>query len=121
MHLPDPLHSAPSPTQPNLYPEPQLNPSRSYPLALPANELNSFTARGGGKLALPRLLRLKPEDVILTGGKPFRHGRFTWVTENGRQERWIVASCGNHSVVWNMRRWVRTHAHTSGCRVGGLV
>ena len=35
--------------------------------------------RVGGKLATPRLLRLKPEDVMLTGGKPLRGAKFTWV------------------------------------------
>ena len=26
------------------------------------------------------------------------------MTEEGRQERWIVASCGNDSVLWNFRQ-----------------
>lgn len=82
-------------------------------------EKSAFVERGGGgKLAMPRLLRLKPEDVLLTGGKPLRGGKFTWVTEQGRQERWIVASCGNYSVVWNFRR---VKASTGGAvGVGGL-
>lgn len=33
----------------------------------------------GGRLATPRLLRLKPEDVLVTGGKPLRGAKFTWV------------------------------------------
>jgi hypothetical protein len=67
-------------------------------------ERNGFTDRGGGKLALPRLLRLKPEDKLLAGGRPFKNGRFTWVTEGSSQERWVVASCGRYTVIWNFRR-----------------
>jgi hypothetical protein len=65
---------------------------------------SAFTDKGAGKMALPRLLRLKPEDKLATGGKPLKNGRFTWVTEAGTQERWIVASCGRHTVIWNFRR-----------------
>lgn len=81
-------------------------------------EKSAFVERGGGKLAMPRLLRLKPEDVLLTGGKPLRGGKFTWVTEQGRQERWIVASCGNYSVIWNFRRVKASGGSAVG--VGGL-
>jgi len=85
----------------------------------PAEEQSAFVSRGGGKLALPRLLRLKPEDVLLTGGKPLKGGKFTWVTEQGRQERWVVCSCGNYSVVWNFRR-VKASGGASATGVGGL-
>ncbi|CAD7702486.1 unnamed protein product [Ostreobium quekettii] len=54
--------------------------------------------------ARPKLLALKPEDAVLLGRKPLRHGRFTFVTESGHQERWIVASCGNYSILWNFRQ-----------------
>lgn len=33
-----------------------------------------FTSRMGGRGAVPRLLRLKPEDAAKTGGKPFAKG-----------------------------------------------
>ncbi|GBF92191.1 hypothetical protein Rsub_05273 [Raphidocelis subcapitata] len=81
-------------------------------------ELNGFTDRAGGRLATPRLLRLKPEDVVLAGGKPLRHAKFTWITEEGRQERWIVASCGHYSVVWNFKRVKRAVATSTS--FGGL-
>ncbi|KAI8463637.1 MAG: VID27 cytoplasmic protein-domain-containing protein [Monoraphidium minutum] len=42
-------------------------------------ELNGFQDRIGAKLSMPRLLRLKPEDVMVTGGKPLRGAKFTWV------------------------------------------
>lgn len=35
---------------------------------------------------------------------PLLKGKFTWVTEDGKQERWIVASCGNYSILFNFRR-----------------
>lgn len=66
-------------------------------------ELCGFTSRMGGSAPTPRLLRLKAEDVALTGGAPLEKGHFTWVTDQGRQERWIVASCGNFTVLWNFR------------------
>ena len=59
----------------------------------------------GANAPAPRLLRLKPEDMAKVGGAPLRTGRFTWVTEAGRQERWIVASVGSYTVLWNFR-WV---------------
>lgn len=81
-------------------------------------ELCGFTDRVGGKLATPRLLRLKPEDVVVTGGRALRSAKFTWVTEEGHQERWIVASCGQYSVVWNFKRVKRAVATSTS--FGGL-
>lgn len=81
-------------------------------------ERSAFTDKGAGRLALPRLLRLKPEDRLATGGKPLKSGRFTWVTETGSQERWVVASCGKHTVIWNFRR-VKS-AVSSSTSFGGL-
>ena len=37
------------------------------------------------------------------GGAVLQKGKFTWITEAGRQERWIVASCGAYTVLWNFR------------------
>ncbi|KAF6261436.1 VID27 cytoplasmic protein-domain-containing protein [Scenedesmus sp. NREL 46B-D3] len=79
---------------------------------------SAFTDKGAGKLALPRLLRLKPEDRLANGSKPLKNGRFTWVTEAGSQERWIVASCGRHTVIWNFGR-VKS-AVSSSTSFGGL-
>lgn len=39
----------------------------------------------------------------LQGNAPLEKGHFTWITQEGRQERWIVASCGNYTVLWNFR------------------
>lgn len=58
----------------------------------------------GAHGAAPRLLRLRAEDVAAVGGAPLAKGKFTWVTESGREERWIVASCGTYTVLWNFRR-----------------
>ena len=66
-------------------------------------ETNGFKSRMGSRAPAPRLLRLKPEDQPLLLGAPLRQGKFTWVTEAGREERWIVASCGNYTVLWNFR------------------
>ena len=33
-----------------------------------------------------------------------RNARLTWVTDSDTLERWIVASCGTFSVLWNFRR-----------------
>ena len=66
-------------------------------------ETNGFKSRMGERAPKPRLLRLKPEDNVLVKAAPLTKGKFTWVTESGRQERWIVASCGNYTVLWNFR------------------
>lgn len=42
----------------------------------------------------------------MTKGAALEKGHFTWITEKGRQERWVVASCGNYTVLWNFR-WER--------------
>ena len=64
----------------------------------------------GAAAPRPRLLRLRPEDAAKVGGATLRAGKFTWVTEAGRQERWIVASCGSNTVLWNFRRAARACA-----------
>ncbi len=61
-------------------------------------DTNAFVDKMGSRGAVPRLLRLKPEDVARTQGKPFAKGKFTWITEAGSTERWIVAQVGNYSV-----------------------
>lgn len=75
---------------------------------------NGFKSPMGKSVPLPRVLRLKAEDVARTGNKPFRSAKFTWVTEAGRKERWIVASCGSHSVVWNLKCVAPFSALTQG-------
>ena len=57
--------------------------------------------RAGGPR--PGCCRLKPEDLAQVGSAPLQKGKFTWVTESGREERWIVASCGNYTLLWNFR------------------
>jgi hypothetical protein len=67
-------------------------------------ETNGFQARMGAQAPAPRLLRLKAEDQAKVGRAPLQKGKFTWITEAGRQERWIVASCGAYTVLWNFRQ-----------------
>jgi len=50
----------------------------------------------GKRGSMPRLLRLRPEDAARTAGKPLQKGKFSWITESGQAERWIVASCGEY-------------------------
>ena len=38
-------------------------------------------------------------------------GKFTWITEAGQTERWIVANCGKHSV----RRCKGLHTLRAAC------
>ena len=66
-------------------------------------ELCGFTNRMGAAAPAPRLLRLRAEDSVMTKSAPLEKAHFTWVTEHGRKERWIVATCGNFSVIWNFR------------------
>ena len=76
-------------------------------------ETNGFKSRMGSRAPAPRLLRLKPEDQPLLLGSPLRQGKFTWVTEAGREERWVVASCGNYTVLWNFRYSSKFHPRAS--------
>ena len=85
--------------------------TRSYLMVVKTNyrdptsgrELCGFTSRLGGSAPAPRLLRLRAEDTLLTSGAPLEKAHFTWVTEYGRSERWIVATCGNFTILWNFR------------------
>ncbi|PNW71515.1 hypothetical protein CHLRE_16g657550v5 [Chlamydomonas reinhardtii] len=79
---------------------------------------NGFESRMGGRGAVPRLLRLKPEDGLRTKGAKFSKGKFTWITEGGQSERWVVASCGRFSVTWNFAK-IRTST-TESIGYGGL-
>jgi hypothetical protein len=41
----------------------------------------------------------------------FSRGKLTWVTEADVPERWIAASCGQYTVLWNFRR-IKAHKPT---------
>ena len=68
-----------------------------------SKELCGFTSRLGAKAPKPRLLMLKAEDIIYTKNAPFEKAKFSWITDNARKERYIVASCGRYTVQWNFR------------------
>ncbi|KAH9324652.1 hypothetical protein KI387_004830 [Taxus chinensis] len=64
-----------------------------------------FSGRMGNRIAAPRLLKLTPVHAHLAGKKNKLHGgQFSWVTEGGRQERHLVASIGNFSIIWNFKQ-----------------
>ncbi|KAF2324383.1 hypothetical protein GH714_013397 [Hevea brasiliensis] len=61
-----------------------------------------FSGRMGNRIAAPRLLKLTPLDSLIAGiNNKFRNAHFSWVTENGKQERHLVATVGKFSVIWN--------------------
>ncbi|KAK7283299.1 hypothetical protein RIF29_12720 [Crotalaria pallida] len=69
------------------------------------NMKTGFAGRMGNKIAAPRLLKLSPLDSHLAGvNNKFRNAQFSWVTENGKQERHIVATVGKFSVIWNFQQ-----------------
>ncbi|KAF6262618.1 VID27 cytoplasmic protein-domain-containing protein [Scenedesmus sp. NREL 46B-D3] len=75
---------------------------------------NAFVSKGAqGRLSV-RLLRLKPADEMLEGlaGFAFKSAKFTWVTESNDYERWIAASRGEYTVMWNFRRVKNSTADT---------
>lgn len=80
---------------------------------------DAFHSRMGASAPAPRLLRLRPEDAARTGHAPLQKGKFTWVTEPGRRERWIAASCGSATLLWSFRA-VR-HAPADNVGWGGLT
>ncbi|XP_015934257.1 protein CYPRO4 [Arachis duranensis] len=64
-----------------------------------------FSGRMGNKIAAPRLLKLNPLDSHSAGtNNKFRNAQFSWVTENGKQERHVVATVGKFSVIWNFQQ-----------------
>jgi hypothetical protein len=68
-------------------------------------EKTGFSGRMGNRIAAPRLLKLTPLDSILAGtDNKFHGGQFSWVTENGKQERHLVATVGKFSVIWNFQQ-----------------
>ncbi|KAF6139027.1 hypothetical protein GIB67_010753 [Kingdonia uniflora] len=70
-----------------------------------------FEGRMGNRIAAPRLLKLTPLDSHLAGSNNrFHGGQFSWVTENGKQERHLVATVGKFSVIWNFQQ-VKNSAH----------
>ncbi|KAK1309542.1 Protein CYPRO4 [Acorus calamus] len=65
-------------------------------------EKTGFSGRMGSRIAAPRLLKLTPLDSHRAGiDNKFRKGQFSWVTENGKQERHLVATVGKFSAIWN--------------------
>ncbi|XP_010263554.1 PREDICTED: protein CYPRO4-like [Nelumbo nucifera] len=70
-----------------------------------------FSGRMGNRISAPRLLKLTPLDSHLAGSNNrFHGGQFSWVTENGKQERHLVATVGKFSVIWNFQQ-VKDSAH----------
>ncbi|XP_010547849.1 PREDICTED: protein CYPRO4 isoform X1 [Tarenaya hassleriana] len=70
-----------------------------------------FSGRMGNRIAAPRLLKLRPLDAHLAGtSNKFRNAQFSWVTENGKQERHVVATVGKFSVIWNFQQ-VKNGSH----------
>ncbi|GFP91730.1 protein cypro4 [Phtheirospermum japonicum] len=63
-----------------------------------------FAGRMGHRISAPRLLKLTPQDSHLAGASKFRNAQFSWVTENGKQERHLVATVGKFSVIWNFQQ-----------------
>ncbi|KAF9622525.1 hypothetical protein IFM89_031929 [Coptis chinensis] len=79
-----------------------------------------FEGRMGNKIAAPRLLKLTPLDSHLAGANnKFHGGQFSWVTENGKQERHLVATVGKFSVIWNFQQ-VKNSAHECYHNQNGL-
>ncbi|KAL4615448.1 hypothetical protein ACB092_07G125500 [Castanea dentata] len=70
-----------------------------------------FGGRMGNKIPAPRLLKLTPLDSHLAGSNnKFHGGHFSWVTENGKQERHLVGTVGKFSVIWDFQQ-VKNSAH----------
>ncbi|KAI7737510.1 hypothetical protein M8C21_020995 [Ambrosia artemisiifolia] len=64
-----------------------------------------FAGRMGNRIAAPRLLKLNPLDSHRAGVfNKFRGAQFSWVTEDGKQERHLVATVGKFSVIWNFQQ-----------------
>ncbi|XP_004291111.1 PREDICTED: protein CYPRO4 [Fragaria vesca subsp. vesca] len=79
-----------------------------------------FAGRMGNRISAPRLLKLTPLDSHLAGtNNKFRNAQFSWVTENGKQERHLVATVGKFSVIWNFQQ-VKDGSHECYLNQEGL-
>jgi hypothetical protein len=79
-----------------------------------------FGGRMGNKIPAPRLLKLTPVDSHMAGtDNKFQRGQFSWVTENGKQERHLVATVGKFSVIWNFQQ-VKNSGHECYLNQQGL-
>ncbi|KAI4318393.1 hypothetical protein MLD38_032102 [Melastoma candidum] len=79
-----------------------------------------FGGRMGNKIPAPRLLKLTPLDSHLAGeNNKFHGGHFSWVTENGKQERHLVATVGKFSVIWDFQQ-VKNSGHRCYLNQTGL-
>ncbi|KAF7080919.1 hypothetical protein CFC21_084915 [Triticum aestivum] len=75
-------------------------------------EKTGFSGRMGSRIAAPRLLKLSPLDSILAGNdNKFHGGQFSWVTENGKQEKHLVATVGKFSLIWNFQKVKDSNHH----------
>ncbi|CAM8998608.1 unnamed protein product [Rhodiola kirilowii] len=84
------------------------------------NTKTGFAGRMGNRIAAPRLLKLTPLDSHLAGvNNKFRGAQFSWVTENGKQERHLVATVGKFSVIWNFEN-VKNGSHECYVNQEGL-
>ncbi|WZY96448.1 hypothetical protein YC2023_068777 [Brassica napus] len=69
------------------------------------NTKTGFEGSMGNKMAAPRLLKLTPLHAHLAGSNnKFRNAQFSWVTEDGKEERHVVATVGKFSVIWNFQQ-----------------
>uniref|UniRef100_A0A2P2IV68 Uncharacterized protein MANES_18G036900 n=1 Tax=Rhizophora mucronata TaxID=61149 RepID=A0A2P2IV68_RHIMU len=79
-----------------------------------------FKGRMGNRIAAPRLLKLTPLDAHHAGvNNKFQNAQFSWVTENGKQERHLVATVGKFSVIWNFQQ-VKNGSHECYRNQAGL-
>ncbi|GJM90371.1 hypothetical protein PR202_ga06644 [Eleusine coracana subsp. coracana] len=63
-----------------------------------------------GKIRLYSTTSMRMAKTAFPGANnKFREGRFSWVTENGKQERHLVATVGKYSVVWNFLQVKNSH------------
>lgn len=72
---------------------------------------SAYLALPSRLLPRPRVSPVKPRpraSRVQGADAKFSRGRLTWITDNERTERWIAASCGRHTVLWNFRR-VKAH------------
>ncbi|KAJ3695406.1 hypothetical protein LUZ60_000783 [Juncus effusus] len=83
-------------------------------------EKTGFGGRMGNRISAPRLLKLNPLHAHSAGkDNRFHGGQFSWVTENGKQERHLVATVGKFSVVWDFTQ-VKNSKHHCYANQDGL-
>lgn len=76
---------------------------------------SGFHERMGTNIAAPRILRIKPQDLVKTGNAKLSGAKFQWRTsDQGHREAFISASLGSATVLWDVEKLRKMQGSEAG-------